>query len=81
MPQDLRAIKPLCFEDKLHGDLVTKCSLSVSLPISGSVIAIYGAEKNYGKFTVEDFCMADLPPQSPRPTLNSDRYTHTHTHF
>lgn len=44
----------------------------------GSVIAIYGAEKNDGKFTVDDFCTADLPPQAPRTTLSSDRYTHTH---
>lgn len=42
--------------------------------VTGSVIAIYGAEKNDGKFTVEDFCMADLPPQTPRPTLDSDRF-------
>lgn len=47
--------------------------------LSGSVIAIYGAERNDGKFTVEDFCMADLPPQRPRPVLSSDRYIHTHT--
>ncbi|XP_075960554.1 DNA polymerase delta subunit 2 [Anarhichas minor] len=42
--------------------------------VTGSVIAIYGAEKNDGKFTVEDFCMADLPPQTPRPALSSDRF-------
>lgn len=41
--------------------------------LSGSVIAIYGAERNDGKFTVEDFCMADLPLQTPRPALSSDR--------
>lgn len=41
--------------------------------LSGSVIAIYGAERNDGKFTVEDFCMADLPLQTPRPVLSSDR--------
>lgn len=43
------------------------------LPLLGSVVAIYGAEKNDGKFTVEDFCMADLPLQTPRPALSSDR--------
>lgn len=41
---------------------------------TGSVIAVYGAERNDGKFTVEDFCMADLPLQSPRPALSSDRF-------
>lgn len=43
----------------------------------GSVIAIMGAEKNDGKFTVEDFCMADLPPQTPRQPPSSDRYRDT----
>ncbi|KAM4745308.1 DNA polymerase delta subunit 2 [Anableps anableps] len=42
--------------------------------VTGSVIAIYGAEKNDGKFTVEDFCMADLPLQTPRPALSCDKF-------
>lgn len=41
--------------------------------LPGSVFAIYGAERNDGKFTVEDFCTADLPQQMPRPALDSDR--------
>ncbi|XP_029017482.1 DNA polymerase delta subunit 2 [Betta splendens] len=42
--------------------------------VTGSVIAIYGTERNDGKFTVEDFCTADLPMQTPRPSLSSDRF-------
>ncbi|XP_029915748.1 DNA polymerase delta subunit 2 [Myripristis murdjan] len=42
--------------------------------VTGSVIAIYGAEKNDGKFTVEEFCTADLPLQTPRPSLSSDKF-------
>lgn len=42
--------------------------------VTGSVIAIYGAERNDGKFTVEDFCMADLPLQTMRPSLSTDRF-------
>ncbi|KAM6965723.1 DNA polymerase delta subunit 2 [Aplochiton taeniatus] len=42
--------------------------------VTGSVIAIYGAENNDGKFTVEDFCTADLPLQTPRPSLTADRF-------
>nr|XP_020446045.1 DNA polymerase delta subunit 2 [Monopterus albus] len=42
--------------------------------VTGSVIAIYGAERNDGKFTVEDLCTADLPLQTARPTLSSDRF-------
>lgn len=40
--------------------------------LSGSVIAVYGAEKNDGIFTVEDFCTADFPVQTPRPALSCD---------
>lgn len=42
--------------------------------VTGSVVAIHGAERNNGKFTVEDFCMADLPPQTPRPAVSADRF-------
>ncbi|XP_057687098.1 DNA polymerase delta subunit 2 [Corythoichthys intestinalis] len=42
--------------------------------VTGSVIAVFGAERNDGKFTVEDFCTADLPEQTARPALNSDRF-------
>lgn len=42
--------------------------------VTGSVIALYGAEKNDGKFTVDDYCTTDLPPQAPRPILSSDRF-------
>ncbi|XP_008334746.1 DNA polymerase delta subunit 2 [Cynoglossus semilaevis] len=42
--------------------------------ITGSIVAVYGAERNDGKFTVEDFCTADLPAQPERPALDSDRY-------
>nr|XP_055024153.1 DNA polymerase delta subunit 2 [Misgurnus anguillicaudatus] len=42
--------------------------------VTGSVIAIMGAEKNDGKFTVEDYCLADLPPQATRKPPSSDRF-------
>ncbi|XP_069034130.1 DNA polymerase delta subunit 2 [Embiotoca jacksoni] len=42
--------------------------------VTGSVVAIYGVERNDGKFTVEDFCTADLPLQKARPALGSDRF-------
>ncbi|XP_077570813.1 DNA polymerase delta subunit 2 [Stigmatopora nigra] len=42
--------------------------------VTGSVIAVFGAERNDGKFTVEDFCTADLPEQSKRPVLHSDKF-------
>ncbi|XP_061672795.1 DNA polymerase delta subunit 2 [Syngnathoides biaculeatus] len=42
--------------------------------VTGSVIAVYGAERSDGKFTVEDFCTADLPAQAVRPALDADRF-------
>ncbi|CAF90299.1 unnamed protein product, partial [Tetraodon nigroviridis] len=42
--------------------------------VTGSVIAIYGSERNDGKFTVEDFCLAGFPLQTPRPALSCDRF-------
>ncbi|XP_061762792.1 DNA polymerase delta subunit 2 [Nerophis ophidion] len=53
---------------KLEGKIyIDKC-------VTGSVIVIYGAERNDGKFTVEDFCTAGLPMQTARPTLSADRF-------
>ncbi|KAM9392647.1 DNA polymerase delta subunit 2 isoform 1-T2 [Pholidichthys leucotaenia] len=42
--------------------------------VTGSIIAVYGAERTDGKFTVEDFCTANLPLQTPRAALDSDRF-------
>ncbi|XP_036383639.1 DNA polymerase delta subunit 2 [Megalops cyprinoides] len=42
--------------------------------VTGSVIAVFGAEKNDGKFTVEGFCTADLPLQAARQPLSCDRF-------
>ncbi|XP_066570459.1 DNA polymerase delta subunit 2 [Amia ocellicauda] len=42
--------------------------------VTGSVIAVFGAEKNDGKFMVEGYCTADLPPQPPRKALDTDRF-------
>lgn len=41
---------------------------------TGCVVAIYGSETIDGKFTVEDFCTADLPAQTLRAALNTDRF-------
>lgn len=60
-------------KDHSVASLKYSCDHVSSLPVSGSVVAVYGAERNDGKFTVEDFCMADLPLQTPRPALSSDR--------
>lgn len=65
-------VAPLVLYQSSTAVVLGRVYLGIS-SFSGSVIAIYGAERNDGKFTVEDFCMADLPLQTPRPALNSDR--------
>ncbi|XP_072259009.1 DNA polymerase delta subunit 2 [Pyxicephalus adspersus] len=42
--------------------------------VTGAVIAVLGSEGEAGVFTVEDFCLASLPPQTPLPELSEDRY-------
>ncbi|KAK3540018.1 hypothetical protein QTP70_022811, partial [Hemibagrus guttatus] len=63
----------LILEDELQR-IKLEDKIETSKFVTGSVIAILGAEKNDGKFTVEDFCLANLPPQTPREPLDTDRF-------
>uniref|UniRef100_H3B0K1 DNA polymerase delta subunit 2 n=1 Tax=Latimeria chalumnae TaxID=7897 RepID=H3B0K1_LATCH len=40
----------------------------------GAIIAVFGAEKEDGKFIVDDYCFADLPPQAPMTGPETDRW-------
>ncbi|MEE6515680.1 hypothetical protein FKM82_024628 [Ascaphus truei] len=43
-------------------------------PVRGAVLAVLGAEVDPGRFVVEDFCLASLPPQTSLSALSEDRY-------
>ncbi|XP_076020874.1 DNA polymerase delta subunit 2 [Genypterus blacodes] len=63
----------LILEDELQR-IKLEGKIDTARCVTGSVVAVYGAEKNEGKFTVEEYCMADLPSQTARPVLGSDRF-------
>ena len=40
---------------------------------AGVVIAVYGQERDDGKFEVDDYCLTHLPTQEPATPLQDDR--------
>ncbi|XP_075714780.1 DNA polymerase delta subunit 2 isoform X1 [Rhinoderma darwinii] len=63
----------LILEDELQR-IKLEGATDVQMFVTGAVIAVLGAEDDAGKFTVEDSCLASLPPQPPLPDLEEDRY-------
>ncbi|XP_053574114.1 DNA polymerase delta subunit 2 [Bombina bombina] len=63
----------LILEDELQR-IKLEGATDVQKLVTGAVIAVLGSEEDAGKFVVEDFCLASLPPQSPLPALADDRY-------
>ncbi|XP_039624544.1 DNA polymerase delta subunit 2 [Polypterus senegalus] len=63
----------LILEDELQR-IKLEGAIDVQKFFTGSVIVVFGSEKNDGKFMVEDYCTADLPPQRIRPDLCKDSF-------
>ncbi|KAM5172834.1 DNA polymerase delta subunit 2 isoform 1-T2 [Mantella aurantiaca] len=63
----------LILEDELQR-IKLEGATDVKKFVTGAVIAVLGSEDDAGKFMVEDFCLSSLPPQSPLPELDEDRY-------
>ncbi|XP_006275080.1 DNA polymerase delta subunit 2 [Alligator mississippiensis] len=54
----------LILEDELQR-IKLEGTIDVQKLVTGTILAIYGSEKDNGKFLVEDHCFADLPRQLP----------------
>nr|XP_060643668.1 DNA polymerase delta subunit 2 [Anolis sagrei ordinatus]XP_060643669.1 DNA polymerase delta subunit 2 [Anolis sagrei ordinatus] len=53
---------------KLEGDI------QIDKLVTGTILAVYGSERDDGKFLVEDHCFADMPTQLPMMGPNTDRF-------
>ncbi|XP_072029606.1 DNA polymerase delta subunit 2-like [Amphiura filiformis] len=63
----------LILEDDLQR-IVLVGDIDVHKSITGVVIAVYGQERDDGKFEVDDYCLTYLPTQAPAAPLEEDRY-------
>lgn len=50
------------------------CSCLPLSAISGTILAVYGSEKDDGRFLVEDHCFADMPTQLPMMGPSTDKW-------
>ncbi|XP_064421674.1 DNA polymerase delta subunit 2 [Latimeria chalumnae] len=63
----------LILEDELQRIKLEE-GIDIQKFVTGAIIAVFGAEKEDGKFIVDDYCFADLPPQAPMTGPETDRY-------
>eukprot|EP00071_Canis_lupus_P053095 XP_539802.3 DNA polymerase delta subunit 2 isoform X1 [Canis lupus familiaris] len=63
----------LVLEDELQR-IKLEGSIDASKLVTGTVLAVLGSVRDSGKFLVEDHCFAELAPQKPAPTLDTDRF-------
>ncbi|XP_007905615.1 DNA polymerase delta subunit 2 [Callorhinchus milii] len=78
LPQPLRTkftdqLDELILEDELQR-IKLEGAIDVQKFVTGVILGLLGTEQGDGKFLVEDFCTADLPPQQQMAGPATDRY-------
>nr|XP_033806089.1 DNA polymerase delta subunit 2 [Geotrypetes seraphini]XP_033806090.1 DNA polymerase delta subunit 2 [Geotrypetes seraphini] len=63
----------LILEDELQR-IKLEGAIDIQMLVTGTILAVYGAEGEAGVFMVEDHCTADLPPQMPVAGPDTDRF-------
>ncbi|KAI8489084.1 DNA polymerase delta subunit 2 [Branchiostoma belcheri] len=78
MPQPARAKYTEDADNLILEDEVQRVSLEgkldVQTSVTGTIVAVYGAEDESGRFQVKDFCYADLPVQNSVQSPEEDRF-------
>ncbi|KAM6178043.1 DNA polymerase delta subunit 2 [Rhynchocyon petersi] len=64
----------LILEDELQR-IKLEGAIDVAKLVTGTILAVFGCGRDDGKFLVRDHCFADLPPQEPMASLDTDSFS------